>query len=378
MNKLKIISHVYSKLPEPAKEAFVSSANKYVINKINKRITPGSLFIYVTDLCDAKCKHCFYWEHLNKKTDILGIEEIKKIVTSLKDPLEKVTLTGGEPFIRRDLDEICKTICDNSPDLKGIAICTNGIATDRIISMTKKILNKIPKHVELFIYVSIDGRKALHEHFRDVKNCFERIEDTIMQFKLLKKKHPNITTSVTTTITSMNYDEIIPLAHYVKDELRVYHNFILVRSINWGVFTPHKDLLMGTFDVKDDGAILPSFEKLEYLYDYLTKNGFLKGRTKSTIRYSIDTLKRKEKLVECLSGRLEGVIYQNGEFSFCELLKPFGNLKDTDFNLYELINSKQGDDRRIKMGQCACIHSCNMNSSLTGDIKARMNEIINN
>ena len=50
---------------------------------------------------------CFYWDSMQKKTTQLSLNEIEKLSKSLPNLLQ-LTLTGGEPSLRKDLSEIPK------------------------------------------------------------------------------------------------------------------------------------------------------------------------------------------------------------------------------------------------------------------------------
>ena len=74
---------------------------------INKNGPPLHLTFFVTARCNAVCKHCFYHDSLNKKFNELTLEEIDKF-TKTMDPLLSLSITGGEPYIRDDIDKIVK------------------------------------------------------------------------------------------------------------------------------------------------------------------------------------------------------------------------------------------------------------------------------
>ena len=91
------------------------------------------LRISVTDRCNMRCRYCMPREHFNEnheflpKEDILRFEEIVRVVEALiPHGLRKVRLTGGEPLLRRDLDELIRQLRASSADLD-IAITTNGL-----------------------------------------------------------------------------------------------------------------------------------------------------------------------------------------------------------------------------------------------------------
>ena len=55
--------------------------------------------------CNFQCKHCY--TIVNKKRDELTFEQIKYILNVIKDKgVLILTLTGGDPLIRKDFKEI--------------------------------------------------------------------------------------------------------------------------------------------------------------------------------------------------------------------------------------------------------------------------------
>ena len=58
--------------------------------------------LIVTYRCNAKCYMCNTWQHPSQKADEFGLELIDKIPGGLKF----LNITGGEPFLRDDIEEI--------------------------------------------------------------------------------------------------------------------------------------------------------------------------------------------------------------------------------------------------------------------------------
>ena len=91
------------------------------------------LRISVTDRCNMRCRYCMPREHFDEnheflpKEDILRFEEIVRVVQALlPHGLRKVRLTGGEPLLRRNLNELIRQLRACSEELD-IAITTNGL-----------------------------------------------------------------------------------------------------------------------------------------------------------------------------------------------------------------------------------------------------------
>lgn len=87
------------------------------------------LRISVTDRCNFRCVYCMPLEGLEwlPKGDILTYEEIASIVRQLAPlGLRRLRITGGEPTIRPNLDELLRLL-RAVPEIDDIALSTNGV-----------------------------------------------------------------------------------------------------------------------------------------------------------------------------------------------------------------------------------------------------------
>src|SRR3989338_8060205 len=109
---------------------------------------PNELIFFITSRCCNKYKTCFYWQDLNSAENELKLDEIRKISSSLGS-MGKVLITGGEPYLRTDLPEICKIFHDQNA-CKRFHIPTHGFNPDRISEMAEKILVNCPRAVTNF------------------------------------------------------------------------------------------------------------------------------------------------------------------------------------------------------------------------------------
>jgi GTP 3',8-cyclase len=89
----------------------------------------ANLRISVTDRCNLRCAYCmpereYVWL---PRHDILDFEEISALVDAFSDlGVEKVRLTGGEPLLRRDLEQLVALLAAK-PAIRDLAMTTNGI-----------------------------------------------------------------------------------------------------------------------------------------------------------------------------------------------------------------------------------------------------------
>ena len=92
------------------------------------------LRISVTDRCNFRCFYCLPNGEppLARKDTILSFEEIEyisEIFVSLG--IEKIRLTGGEPMLRRNIETLVAKIAKLKPQLKDLALTTNGFDIPR-------------------------------------------------------------------------------------------------------------------------------------------------------------------------------------------------------------------------------------------------------
>jgi cyclic pyranopterin phosphate synthase len=90
------------------------------------------LRISVTDRCNFRCTYCMPREVFGpgyqflQRAEILSYEEITRLARIfVAHGVEKIRLTGGEPLVRRNLDELIAQLKDIS-GLKDLTLTTNG------------------------------------------------------------------------------------------------------------------------------------------------------------------------------------------------------------------------------------------------------------
>lgn len=85
------------------------------------------LRLAVTDRCNLRCNYCMPSEGINfaKKESLFTIEELSRLSEILVDQgIDKIRITGGEPFVRKDLMVLLRKLSKLS-GLKDISITTN-------------------------------------------------------------------------------------------------------------------------------------------------------------------------------------------------------------------------------------------------------------
>lgn len=88
-----------------------------------------NLRISVTDRCNLRCQYCMPEEEYVwlPREEILHFEEVSRLVdVFITLGVDKVRLTGGEPLLRRHLDELIRLLAVK-PALRDLALTTNGV-----------------------------------------------------------------------------------------------------------------------------------------------------------------------------------------------------------------------------------------------------------
>ena len=180
---------------------------------------PSYFIFYPTSRCNLKCSHCFYHDSLNKKFNELSVDEIDKI-TKTMDPILSLILTGGEPYLRHDLDKIVKIFYENTR-VPIITIPSNGWYLSKMDKQITNMMEWCP-YLTLNQQISIDGIGADHDLIRMDKqvvgsdNSFERAIKTIHHLKKLQETYNRINIGIIITFTSQNqkkFKEIIKEIH---------------------------------------------------------------------------------------------------------------------------------------------------------------------
>src|ERR671929_823093 len=91
-------------------------------SKREKRL--GTVILFVTSRCNAYCQTCFYHEELNQPGD-LTFAQIEKVSQTMP-PITDLWLSGGEPTLRQDVDDIIRLFVENN-GVRRVIIPTNGL-----------------------------------------------------------------------------------------------------------------------------------------------------------------------------------------------------------------------------------------------------------
>lgn len=169
-------------------------------NAVSYLSAPIRVWLEVTGRCNLSCRECFNENHQGFKEN-LSLSEIKTILDDLyQSGVLQLTITGGEPLLRKDIWDIL----DYAFDLGfGVRFFTNGTTLNEANS------KRLASYPIAHIFVSLDGVGTTNDVLRG-QGTSDKISRGIAN---LAKKNSNVTLSVTLHSQSIgNLTQIFDLA----------------------------------------------------------------------------------------------------------------------------------------------------------------------
>ena len=175
------------------------------INNV-KRLTKYNnvrIFAELTNKCNLKCKHC-YGGFACSNNKFLSIEKLKKVIDNASNcGVYQFDITGGEPTLYPDLEELLKYLYNSGMMVR---IFTN------LTLFSPKLKNLILKYGVKDIVTSLDSCvKEDHDEFRGQEGAFDK---TINAIKELQKDDVDI--SLNTMIGNHNKNHISELVDFIS------------------------------------------------------------------------------------------------------------------------------------------------------------------
>ena len=314
---------------------------------------PVHLILFITDHCNAKCGTCFYWQSLNQG-ESLKPDHIDKISEGVGE-LIWLDISGGEPFLRKDIDQICHRFLDNNK-VRFINIPTNAIQTSVIEASINGILAH-PNKFRLNIAISLDGIGENHDKIRGVPGNYEKALATMRAIERIRRRDAWLTLSVVTTVMRHNTEDVKRLLELGLSEWKLdYHSLNILRG------QPMDPALQSP--TPEQYAEISKLQLKQSLHYFKGRWGIVNGPVATAGRFLLNRYYMREvegrpKDISCNAGDVRCVIDANCDVYFCELLKPIGNLKAYDWDFERLWSDFQAVELRQKVQNgCHCTHEC--------------------
>ena len=325
----------------------------------------GFLIFFVTNRCNFRCPFCFYYAEIEKgrKPEELTLDEIEQFTRKL-GPVLQLSLTGGEPFLRNDLDEIASLFIRNNY-VTYLTIPTNASLSDRMVKFLEELL---PRHPTTYFRIcfSIDGINDQHDENRKAAGSYEKIKVAYSAISPLRKHFPNLVLDSNTVYTASTEPSMLNILKTISKEF----DFDNV-SITYARGKIHDEKLKTVSAeryIQANEYLLSIRRKKESRFLYPL---FRAARDVSR-EHLIRTVFHDEFVVNCVAGRKLAVVSETGDVYPCEVLEQsMGNLRSYDFDLPALLaESKNVKLReRIINSQCKCSFECAIAASTVWNYK---------
>jgi len=238
--------------------------NKKEIELLSERVKSATFYklktikLKLTDHCNLRCLKCDYWEK-DKKEEIPA-ENVKKIIDEgVGLGLREISLSGGEPTLRKDLAEI---VCYGVKRDINFRIISNGSYLN-----PEELLFLINNGLRKWTF-SLDGHIAeVHDRAVGKKDAFKKLIKSISTITLEKQKHGNAAeVNILTVVSKNNYQDLPHIAKLAYnlgvDSIRFFPYDFRQSSLN--SFNTKDDLLLMTRKEisKFNKVIFPQIEQL--------------------------------------------------------------------------------------------------------------------
>lgn len=176
-------------------------STKYNISRIFNFpfVVPSFIQINVTGRCNLECKICTNYKFPSQIENELNTEELKNIILqAARWGIKRIVFSGGEPFLRNDIFDICKFINENTQI--DITVTTNGTIINE--ETARKIIDVGISNLQ----VSLDGASSrTHDNIRG-EGTFKR---TIEAIEILNKlNNTQLIIGLSFTVNKFNYIEM--------------------------------------------------------------------------------------------------------------------------------------------------------------------------
>ena len=307
---------------------------------------PNYAIVYVDGRCNMHCSFCCYAAMDARNSSNIMPKDWGNTFKRAKSLLH-LTITGGEPFLRKDLTEIISEIINNS-GVPRVSIKSNGFYLKRIKEYIPELIKR-HKNTEFTLSISLDGPKDIHDKVREFKGAYDKVVETI-NIMAEYRKEKNFFLRLASVLTAETKEVLSGLLNETDKWPIDFHEVILVR------------------DIPDDEQI-----KLKEIYRQLSesqqkkssKNWRKSFNGKIFDKLYKETIKRLDKHKNhspCVAGSRFVEIFPDGVVRGCEVSKlwdisTIGKVEETK-DIVDILNSKKAKDFSKIAKDCSCTFEC--------------------
>jgi len=313
------------------------------------KMLPISLTFSITRKCNLSCRTCNIWQ--DKVEDELALEEYIKIFSSIniKDRIFWITIDGGEPFLREDIDQIVENAYFYiRPSV--INIATNGTLPDVIFNKVSKIVESC-SDMQIIVNLSIDDIEDKHDYIRNKTGTFAKALETY--YKLKNIDNGNFCLGINTTVSKFNIDNLSEIINYCLQLnpdsylIEIAEEREMFKNLGCDI-RPSRNKCISSLNL-----ILNEMARVKFV-NFSMPTQFLRKEYYSLTK---KILQKKRLIIPCLAGIAFGHVFSNGDIWSCSVKRRImGNLRREKYDFRKIWFSKKSDSVRqdIFTDQCYC------------------------
>ncbi|HEV2177649.1 MAG TPA: radical SAM protein [Terriglobia bacterium] len=350
-----------------------------IYSALTERRRLKTVIFFVTSVCNAKCRTCFYWEELNQRGD-LTLDEIRKLSRTMPK-FTDLWLSGGEPMLRKELVEIIDLFCVGN-GVRWVNLPTNGLLPERTAEWVERILVENPElHVDL--NVALDGLDEMQDSIRAVPGNFAKTLATLDAIQTCRERFANLRVNINTVICAENFDHVLDIAEFVKRECAVdghYFNIIRGNAPDASLKQIPAERLPALYKEIQKvyrhyaPSILRRIEGVERTFG----EAYYEGTMAFHNKVQLENIESPHAWpMPCTAGETAVVIDFNGNVRACELRGKLASLRDfdCDFGKFWETQTRKEELDSIVRDQCWCTHICFIHDSLRQSPKVMLYDI---
>ena len=308
---------------------------RQLINDTQEKHPLRQLFWESTLRCNMKCRHSGSDCRVSSQQPDMPFEDFAKVLRRIKEKYDShkimVIISGGEPLMRKDLEECGRAIYDMEFPW---GLVSNGLL------MTPKKIDGLLRAGMHSATISLDGLEQEHEWMRGVPGSFRNASEAIR----ILAAEPSISFDVVTCVNNRNYDQLQQIKEYL----------ISLGLKSWRLFT-----VFPVGRAAQDPDLQLDNERFRGLMEFirLTRE---EGRIKAS--YGCEGFlgeyegKVRDHLFTCQAGVTVGSVMINGDISACASIRSDfsqGNIYKDDFiDVWENRYQPYRDRSWMKKGEC--------------------------